>query len=298
MEEVIPKLVICVVTYNHEHYITQCLDSLLHQKTDFDFKLLISDDASKDRTPFILEEYKQKYPNQIMLFNHKQNMGAYKNFVFVHTQAAAQYIAHVDGDDYTLPGKLQKQVDFLEANPQYNIVWHRNYILNESTQQLLPDLIQYEKLQHIEFTRKEVILFPSIGTNSSKMYRSSVKSFDIPSFDVMDYFMNVEQIKQGKAGFISNEILGVYRSGVGISSANSHTSFILAKSINYFRIKYKKERKYINAVSLFLLLVSIKNKRKVWRMHAVNFVKSFHPLSPFLLFKFKPIFAMFRSPFK
>ena len=56
---------ICCLTYNHEKYIRQCLDGLIMQKTEFDFEILVHDDASSDATQSIINEYVVAYPNLI-----------------------------------------------------------------------------------------------------------------------------------------------------------------------------------------------------------------------------------------
>ena len=100
------KVNVCVVTYNQQDFIRQCLDSILSQQTDFVFNLLVADDCSTDRTPAILAEYQSRYPQQVILLQRSKNLGAYQNFKDVHQQASAPYVCHCDGDDYWLPGKL------------------------------------------------------------------------------------------------------------------------------------------------------------------------------------------------
>ena len=117
------KVSVCVVTYNQERYIAECLQSLVDQETNFNFEVIVSDDCSTDRTPEIIKDFQRRYPNIIKPILHKKNMGAYKNFIFVHKQAKGKYVAHMDGDDYALPGKLQIQADYLDHNAECNIVW-------------------------------------------------------------------------------------------------------------------------------------------------------------------------------
>lgn len=118
MEEV--KLSVIVITYNHEQYIRQALDSILMQKVNFTYEILIGDDASHDATQQILKEYKDKYPEKIRLKLWKKNVGATKNDYYLKMNAKGEYIAQLEGDDYwTDADKLQIQVDFLEKNRQY-----------------------------------------------------------------------------------------------------------------------------------------------------------------------------------
>ena len=128
-----PKISVCITTYNHEKFISQALDSVLMQKTDFDCEVLIGEDDSSDNTRKIVKEYARRYPGKIRLFlNDRKNViyingvptGRW-NFINNLNKANGEYIALLDGDDYwTHPHKLQKQVDFLEANPDYAISFH------------------------------------------------------------------------------------------------------------------------------------------------------------------------------
>ncbi len=127
------KLSVSIITYNHEKYIAQAIDSVLMQKTDFDFEIIIGEDDSQDNTREIVKKYKEKYPEKINLFlNDRKNVihidgkptGRW-NFVNNLRNARGQYIALLDGDDYwTDPYKLQKQVDFLDFNPSCSICFH------------------------------------------------------------------------------------------------------------------------------------------------------------------------------
>ena len=120
-----PLVSVCVVTYNQKHFITQCLDSILTQKTDFPFELILGEDDSKDGTREICINYAEKYPDKIRLFLRKEEDKIWINgtktgrFNFVENLKVARgkYIALCEGDDYwTDPLKLHKQVETLETN--------------------------------------------------------------------------------------------------------------------------------------------------------------------------------------
>ena len=128
---------VLTLTYNHEPYIRQCLDGIVMQQTNFKFELLIHDDASTDGTANIIREYESKYPDIIKPIYQKENQYSKKvpiGVTYLYPRAKGKYIALCEGDDYwTDPLKLQKQVDFLEANPEYVMCSHRfkQYIQNE-----------------------------------------------------------------------------------------------------------------------------------------------------------------------
>lgn len=110
--------VVCV-TYNHEKYIRDCLEGIIRQKTNFKFKVYVGEDCSPDGTRGIIEEYVQKYPKIIVPFYRKENIGSIRNFGDLCERVDTRYIAFCDGDDYWIDyDKLQKQFDYLEANPE------------------------------------------------------------------------------------------------------------------------------------------------------------------------------------
>lgn len=113
---------ILVLTYNHEKYIAQTLDSILEQETQYDYEIVIGEDKSTDGTLDICEAYAEKYPDKIILLKRPNNLGEIKNFASTFEACTNKYIAYCEGDDFWLDkNKLQAQVDFLEKNPDYVI---------------------------------------------------------------------------------------------------------------------------------------------------------------------------------
>ncbi len=135
-----PKLSVLIPTFNHGKFIAQLLDSALMQRTDFEFEIIICDDASTDDNAFIISKYAQKYPSIIKAFLHSKNlgpiepreMGGKNNVGFLFGKCYGEYIALCEGDDYWTDSlKLQKQVDFLENNPSYSICHHQLEVVYE-----------------------------------------------------------------------------------------------------------------------------------------------------------------------
>lgn len=124
-------LSVCIRTHNQERFIREALDSVLCQKTTFAFEIIVSDDASSDGTVAILQEYVAQYPKKIHLLLSKTNLGGPKNLKRVIEASNAKYITCLDGDDfYTDVYKLQKQVDLLEANPEYAACFHNTWYVD------------------------------------------------------------------------------------------------------------------------------------------------------------------------
>ncbi|WP_367566821.1 glycosyltransferase family 2 protein [Lacrimispora sp.] len=117
------------VTYNHATYIRQALDSFLMQKTNFEYEILVHDDASNDGTGEIIKEYAEKYPDKIkpLIQTENQYSQGIDNIsgAFNFPRARGKYIFMCDGDDYWIsPDKLQKQVDYMEAHPECTLCIH------------------------------------------------------------------------------------------------------------------------------------------------------------------------------
>ena len=118
---------ISCTTFNHEGYVAQALDGFLRQKTDFEFEILVHDDASTDGTVSIIKEYEYKYPSLIKPIYQSENQYSKGVKIWPLNEARAQgkYVALCEGDDYwTDPTKLQRQVDFMEAHPSYTLCVH------------------------------------------------------------------------------------------------------------------------------------------------------------------------------
>ena len=297
MADKIPKVSICVVTYNQEEFIGQCLQSIVDQVVNFDIEVIVADDCSTDGTRDIINEFFNKYPKLIKPVLREKNIGPSENYIDVHRRACGKYISHVDADDYFLPNKLQMQADYLDKNSQCNFVWHRMRVMNDATGMIVDDLIDVSKFPQHGFDRGDILQLMAIGMNSSKMYRSTVRDFDLPSFPVMDFFANVEQVGQGVANFVGDSPLGVYRAGIGIASAGDKTKIILEKSFSYFIEKYPEYKKDICAAVILILVAALKNRR--WAIFSVYFPllqKTFSIGAFFKIWKWRKIIQMLKIP--
>lgn len=120
------------LTYNQEKYIAQCLEGFVMQKTDFRFEAVVHDDASTDGTASFIREYAEKYPDIIKPIYQTENQyskkdGSLNRIVCSHLKG--KYVAICEGDDYwTDPLKLQKQVDFMEANPDCGLCYTKVHV--------------------------------------------------------------------------------------------------------------------------------------------------------------------------
>lgn len=124
------KVSVSMITYNHEKFIAQAVESVLMQQTNFDYELVIGEDCSTDKTREILLDYQKKYPDKIRLFARERNVGMRQNGHLTRSACTGQYMAFLEGDDYwTDPHKLQKQADYLDAHPECAYCCHRVAVL-------------------------------------------------------------------------------------------------------------------------------------------------------------------------
>ena len=120
-----PLLSVCMITYGHEKYILQAIESVLAQNTEFDFELVIGEDCSPDGTRAIVQQYADQNPGVVRPLMHESNLGPKGNWIATLEACRGKYIAALEGDDYwTDSNKLSRQVAFLEANPEYILCGH------------------------------------------------------------------------------------------------------------------------------------------------------------------------------
>ncbi|MCI8966395.1 MAG: glycosyltransferase [Lachnospiraceae bacterium] len=173
MDEILVSVV--VTTFQHEKYIAKALDSILMQKTSFEIEILVADDHSTDRTRNILLDYKRKYGNRIKLCLRTNNLGATKNFYNIGIRAVGRYIAELEGDDYwTDEYKLEKQVRYLESNPDCMGVFCKCHFVGEHGNKLYLDYqSMYDSKKYYSLEDFETGTLP--GHTSASMYRNIFK---------------------------------------------------------------------------------------------------------------------------
>lgn len=203
-------LSVCVRTYNQERFIAQALDCILMQKTSFPFEIIVSDDGSKDKTQEVLRDYHQRYPDRFRLLLGESNQGGPKNLRKVIEASQAKYITCLDGDDYyTDCYKLQKQVEFLEANDRYVACFHNVMNVYESTgarSLFLP--LDFPS----EVTAEDVISKRWFMPIHSVMMRRELVSFPTWYEEIVndDYVVNLSVVMHGPYYYMP-DVMAAYR---------------------------------------------------------------------------------------
>jgi glycosyltransferase involved in cell wall biosynthesis len=234
-----PKVSVCVITYNQEKYIRQCLQSIVDQETDFDFEVIVGEDCSTDGTRAIVQEFMGRYPGLIKGIFHDENIGGCRNYISVHSAALGDYIAHVDGDDLCCPFKLSRLVDYLNHNRECVAVFHRVLICDKDGaggNKLWPKTSRYEK-----HDINQVLLNLSDFVHSSMFYRAGALNdfFKLPLNQFIDYQIYIHLASRGMVACLEAN-LGVYRYGVG-ESMRANVFELIIQAVEYaYKLDVKK----------------------------------------------------------
>lgn len=221
------RLTVLVVTYNHVKYFEKCMDSILAQKTNFDFKVHIVDDKSTDGTTDLVRKYAENYPDKVKAFIREQNYGVVKNIYEGIKSVDTEYYAFIESDDFwNDENKLQKQVDILDNNPDCSFCGHNtinNYPEDPNNKNNGKKFFKVKTQKYSFpkiFKKKDFIkVHPS-----SRVYRTScldlenIKSIEVPVWDSTSYWWF---LSKGKLYYI-DEVMSVYnRTDTGVFSGAS-----------------------------------------------------------------------------
>lgn len=226
-KEKLPKVSVCVITYNHEKYIRQCLQSIVDQQTNFDFEVIIGEDCSTDGTRAIVNEFVEKYKDSWKPIFHDKNIGGTHNLFSVHSAASGEFIAHMDGDDYMLPAKLQIQVDELEKNPDCTMCVHEMKRFDQQNERFLGFTSKNIPIKsNIEFLLMNLPFF----AHSSKMYRAKLRNgLKLGSKELLDCYFHIHHALTGNILYL-NKPLGVYRLNVGNATDKNDNRNVIYKN--------------------------------------------------------------------
>jgi len=221
-----PFVSIHCLAYNHAPFIRRCLDGFIMQKTNFPIEVLIHDDASTDGTTDIIREYESKYPEIIKPIYQTENQyskGVRISLTYNYPRVKGRYLALCEGDDYwTDEYKLQKQVDFLEANEDFSICFHPVELYDETEEEYI---LNNTVSDVPEITDIKTLAIGNYINTLSVMYRTNKKVFEdiekLPKTSNNDYILHMLYAEYGKIKKIP-DVMGVYRKhDGGISSKKS-----------------------------------------------------------------------------
>jgi glycosyltransferase involved in cell wall biosynthesis len=265
-----PKVSVCVITYNQARYIGECLQSIVDQRTSFRFEVLVADNGSQDGTTAIVEGFASRYPQLVRPILRGSKISGSANYVLVHDEARGQYVVHMDGDDRALPGKLQRQSDVLDQNPDCTAVWHRVNYFDDEGHYCSGELVDISVFKDGVVQLGDAIRLGFVGVHSSLMYRRAARLPKEVSREYLDLYLTWELLSSGPGRFIG-EVLGEYRVGAqGSISANSYvkTRQLAIDHAEDFLNKFPAERRNFVLFAIANALLDFRRARKT----AVRFV--------------------------
>jgi len=203
------KVSVLIVTYNHEQYIAQALDSALMQETSFDYEIVVGEDNSTDSTRDIVAGFQERFPDKVRLLPSAERLGMQRNYMRTWKACVGEYIAMLDGDDYwTSAHKLQKQVDFLDSHPECAMCFHQGEIRHPEGESIV---VPNRRLKSV-FATKDMFFRNDIP-NCSVMYRHGLLD-ELPDgyqdLSTLDWPMHMLIAQHGKMGYI-DELMAVWR---------------------------------------------------------------------------------------
>ena len=255
---------VVMITYKHEQFIAKAIEGVLMQKCDFEVELIIADDCSPDKTEEKVFQIIKNHPKNswIKYTKHKTNKGMISNFNWALNQCKGKYIALCEGDDYwTDPLKLQKQVDFLEANEEYSACGHTAKVLYENTgrEELYPDITENKTCTYQHTIEKWIM------TTASIVFRNNIEVFD--KMEKIYSYRNIisgDQVLLATLGHIGDilimhEAMSVYRKHDGGISNWGDPKEIWKDHIYMFKIFKKIFNSKFNYVLNYRILIKYCN---------------------------------------
>lgn len=239
--------VICP-TYNQAAYLRKGLDSILMQKTDFRYEILIGEDCSPDNTNEILAEYEEKYPDLIQVFHREKNLKQSKNVYDLFMRSKGKYIIILDLDDYwTDEKKLQIQVDFLETHPEYIGVSHYFKIVDGQDNEIVKEERSINEFLNKEFTLQDFLERGFVYQTGTFCYHNiwrEDKDWSIihtADTGVVDLTINLILL-QRKPVFIMDRAMSVYREVVDPNALNFRSVCIIDRATDIRKMAAQLER--------------------------------------------------------
>lgn len=203
-----PLVSVLMLVYNHRAHLAQAIESVMAQETDFSFELLIGEDRSTDGSLDIAMEYQRKFPQAIRVLTAERNVGAYRNYMRLLDASRGEFIAYIDGDDYWLPGKLERQVALLLDRPKAVAVY-ANAIVSDNSGDRIGC---FNDVGDERFDLTAMVRRGNFLCTSTMLFRASqANTLRAIGHEFIDYQMHLAHAQSGALLHVG-EPLAVYRS--------------------------------------------------------------------------------------
>lgn len=268
-------------SYNHEKFIRKALEGIVNQKTKFAYEVIVADDASTDETQKIIREFAEKYPDKIHCILREKNVGIGPNYFDALQQVKGKYLAICDGDDYwSDPEKLQRQVDYMEAHPDYTVCCasfvrheHRGDEITE-VPFAVEDYIKTVIPEKESYSFEDLLYCRFIASCTAMVrwqYHGRVPEF-IKHYPVIDFPIMLLHAAGGRIGVMHDYSPSVYNVHIkSVTNTNSQTNLqMIYKCLLYEIDQYLDYRfnatisEYLNGVQtgIFKLKPVLERKQK------------------------------------
>jgi glycosyltransferase involved in cell wall biosynthesis len=272
----IPKVSVCIFAYNLEKYIGKAIESALMQKTNFPFEIIIGEDCSTDNTKKICMDY-ERNNSIIKVLRREKNLGMSRNVFDTLKEAQGEFVAILDADDYWIdPLKLQKQVEFMAANPKCSLCCHNSIVLHED-HDISPYLFNPR-------SQKELISFEDIimkwpMATASMLFRSSMITFPEWVYQAHNFDLAIQVVlaDKGEVRYLP-EPMSVYRKTLLSNSFNpaypqDYVYFRLIELLKLINSYYDFKYDYIIREKISALEKIIKKIRLNSKFPLLNYLR-------------------------
>lgn len=222
------EVTVCVATFNHSRYIARCLQSVVSQLPSGRIEVLVGDDGSSDGTREIVAAFAAAYPGIVVPMFHEQRLGPSGNYRMLITAARGRYIAHLDGDDYWIAGKIERQIEELNQSKQASGVLTNALVVDADDKPL--GFFTSNAREHVDLDY--LVARGNFLCHGSLLYRAELKD-DILGIqgEFIDYMILVKLASRGGLSFLCAPFV-VYRWN---SSGSMRATMASLVAINYWQ---------------------------------------------------------------
>ena len=238
---------VCIITYNHAKYIGEAIESVLRQRCNFRFELIIGEDCSKDNTREIVRTYAEKHPDIIIPLFPEKNQGATRNAANIFSIMRGKYYAFLEGDDFWIDDrKLQRQFDFMEGHPEYVFCFTDANTIDQFGK---PAPSPFPELHKDDFTIADIIMTPKVFVPTATVFARTVLPKMMPQFyfeaysgDIAIHLLLTDKGKakrlQGATSVYREHPGGVTKSAKQLTEGQLRLVKLYAEANEYFDHKY------------------------------------------------------------
>src|SRR6185312_7863067 len=271
-----PPISVCVVTFNQRDLIETCLRSIVDQSVDAEVRVLVGDDSSNDGTSEIVARLASEYPDRIQHLRREPRMGGFAIMRDLIMRADGDFVARVDGDDYWLPGKLARQLAFLQAHPDCAAVYTNAITVDEKGNRIG----LFNDVGDARFDLTAILRRGNFLNNSSVLFRAAGRQawLDVSELQI-DYRVHLWHARHGWLGHIGQPFAAyrVNTQGSMVTAMNERVRELYWQAIQSVPRELVSDDDYAHGIADFLRRIFFRSARtrqpqlfRAWRKRAVG----------------------------